>query len=178
MYTDDLIIDALSSPSIPGEGLFVVEGNPKRDVRVLPADKAFTDNLECFRWNINTGYSYLGLFADEKHAATYIKYILENAREELTEQLLFGDTDRLITNALTESLIPAQGHFLLEGNPQQNILRIIPTDEAFQHNLNSYIRNLETGFQYMGVFTEEQFAQTIIHNIRHRLRNEQGERLQ
>lgn len=89
MNIDDFINSAFLSMPIQGEGLFIVEGNPsKNDLRVLPADQAFKDNLNCFAWNINTGYQYLAIFTEERLAHDYIKQIREKIRNYDGERLI------------------------------------------------------------------------------------------
>lgn len=85
--------------------------------------------------------------------------------------------DDLILQAFINNPIQGEGLFILEGHPAKNEFRILPADQAFKDNLNCFVWNVNTGFQYMGIFTEERLAQEHIDNIRVRLRNEEGERL-
>ncbi|MEJ0103126.1 MAG: hypothetical protein WDO19_11450 [Bacteroidota bacterium] len=50
MSADDIINTAFRKNFIiPGEGMFILEGHPGRDeLRIVPADRAFIDNLNCF----------------------------------------------------------------------------------------------------------------------------------
>lgn len=44
--------------AVPGEGLFMVEGNPTTNViRILPADKTMMDNLACLAWSFDIGFA-------------------------------------------------------------------------------------------------------------------------
>lgn len=178
MNPDDIIKNALLSWPLPGEGFYIVEGNPQRnDIRILLSDQSFKDNLNCFAWNINTGYQYLGIFLEEKQADMYIKYILEEVHDEVGDQLLYGNSDKQIMELLSQKFIPGRHMFILEGHPQNNALRILPADEAFKDNLQCYIQKKETGFQYMGFFTEEKEAKKYMSQIRQVIRNEEGKRL-
>lgn len=156
--SDELIIQAFSSYPILGEGLFILEGNPeKNDLRILPADEAFKNNLNCFTWDINTGYIFLGIFLEEKLAQDYLNAIQSDRDKDVLFQ--------------SESL------FVLEGNPRENEMRIMLADQAFKTNLVHFELGIATGYQYMGVFTSEQLAHDHIALIRRGLRNEEGTRL-
>ncbi|PVD51501.1 hypothetical protein DC498_13830 [Terrimonas sp.] len=68
---------------VPGEGLFIVEGNPTTNViRILPADKAMMDNLACLAWSIDLGYQYLGTCTDEQSAKRQVDIIRSKVRDE------------------------------------------------------------------------------------------------
>lgn len=90
MTPDDMINAAFRNGSfVPGEGLFVLEGNPTTNkFRVVPADKAFTDNLICFTWNVNTEFQYMGIFTTEKAAEDTIQVIRERFRDESGKRLM------------------------------------------------------------------------------------------
>lgn len=88
MSSDEIILEAFMNP-LQGEGLFIVEGNPKNNqLRILPADQAFKDNLNCFMWDINTGFQYMGIFTEERLAQEHIDKIRGNIRNEEGERLI------------------------------------------------------------------------------------------
>jgi hypothetical protein len=87
------------------------------------------------------------------------------------------DADDMINKALGSEAIMGEGLFILEGHPERNLFRILPADEAFKMNLNAFTYNINTGFQYMGIYTTEKQAQQYIDKIRERLRDEEGNRL-
>lgn len=155
---DDIIMKAFMNTPIQGEGLFIVEGNPEKDdLRILPADDAFKDNINCFIWDINTGYLFLGIFVEERLAQDYL------------EAIRYGrDKDTLFQS---ESL------FVVEGNPRRNELKVETAHHAFNTNLTKFELGTATGYQYMGIFTREQLAHDYIVLIRRGLRNEEGTRL-
>jgi hypothetical protein len=74
------------------------------------------------------------------------------------------DIDYIINEAFINS-IQGEGLFIVEGNPARNLLRILPADQAFKDNLSCFAWNINTGFQYMGIFTEEKDAQDCIDYI-------------
>jgi hypothetical protein len=87
------------------------------------------------------------------------------------------DPDNIIRTAL--SAIPSQddGFFILEANPKKNEFRILQEVEAVKNNLECFIRNISSGFQFMGAFASEEKAQEMIDVIRRNLRDEKGTRL-
>lgn len=156
--TDDIIMKAFMNNPIQGEGLFIVEGNPeKNDLRILPADDAFKDNVNCFTWDINTGYLFLGIFVEERLAQEYLATIRDDQNKD--------------------TLFQSQKLFVVEGNPRENELQIRTADQAFNINLTNFELGIATGYQYMGIFTSEQLAHDHIAMIRRGLRNEEGTRL-
>ena len=84
--------------------------------------------------------------------------------------------DLIISEAFQNST-PGEGLFIVEGHPQRNEFRILPADEAFKMNLNAFAWNINTGYQYMGIFTEEKLAHEYIDKVRQLIRDEQGNRL-
>ena len=156
MNADDIINTAFRKNFIiPGEGVFILEGHPGRDeLRVVPADKAFIDNLNCFIYNINHGFVYLGIYTTETNADEAIDLIREKS-----------DKNNIVTG---KSL------FILEAHPEKNLLQIVPADKAFIENLNCFEYNINHGFMYVGAFTTGEKAGAIIELIRKELKNEQG----
>lgn len=71
----------------------------------------------------------------------------------------------MINEAFINS-IQGEGLFIVEGNSERNLLRILPADQVFKDNLSCFAWNINTGFQYLGIFTEEKDAQDCIDNIR------------
>lgn len=178
MNPDDIISAALLGRQVQGEGLYIVEGNPRRNLlRIIPADKAFKDHLDCFAWNINTGFQFLGIFTDESLAQNYIEQINERINHEGNDHLVYHHPEDILMHALSDRQIQGMDTFIVEGNPQDNELRIVPADEAYKDNLSCFVRHINSGFQYMGIFTEEKLAQTYIAQIRQVIRNERGQRL-
>ncbi|MCP9752897.1 hypothetical protein [Ferruginibacter sp. HRS2-29] len=88
MNVDEIISGAFMN-SMQGEGLFIVEGNPKTNqLRILPADQALRDNLNCFTWDINTGFQYLGIFTEQSLAQNHIDKIREKIRNDAGDRLI------------------------------------------------------------------------------------------
>ncbi len=156
MSADDIINTAFRKNFIiPGEGLFILEGHPGRDeLRIVPADRAFIDNLNCFVYNINHGFVYLGIYTTETRAKEAIELIREK----------FEKND----------IVTGKNLFILEAHPEKNLLRIVPADSAFIENLNCFEDNINHGFVYVGAYTTEEKAGAIIELIRKELKNEQG----
>jgi hypothetical protein len=90
MTPDEIINSAFDRGGmLPDEGLFILEGNPERNMfRVLPAEKAFTDNLNCFLWGVNTGFQYLGTYISEQEAQEIITRIRQKLRDEEGNRLV------------------------------------------------------------------------------------------
>lgn len=156
--SDDIIMNAFMNNPIQGEGLFIIEGHPERnDLRIIPADEAFKDNLNCFTWNIDIGYIFLGIFTEERLAQHYLAAIRD-------------DRDK-------DTLFQSESLFVVEGNPGENELKITIAAQAFTANLVHFELGISTGYQYMGIFTQEQSAREYIALIRKCLRDDQGTRL-
>jgi len=69
--------------ALPRKGLFVLDGNRTKEMfRIPPADRAFTDNLICFTWIINTKFKYWGIFNTDKAAEETILVIRERLRDQ------------------------------------------------------------------------------------------------
>lgn len=89
MNPNEIIMQAFLNNPIQGEGLYIVEGNPKTNqLRILPADQAFKDNLNCFTWDINTGFQFMGIFTEERLAQEYIDSIRDRLRNEKGDRLI------------------------------------------------------------------------------------------
>jgi hypothetical protein len=84
MTPEDIINSAFNSGGrVQGEGLSVLEGNPAKNIfRILPADKAFIDNIICFTWEANTGFQYMGIYTTEQEARRTIELVRERFRDE------------------------------------------------------------------------------------------------
>ena len=90
MTPDEIINSAFKGGgALPDEGLFILEGNPeKNEFRILPAERAFSDNLNCFIWGLNTGYQYMGTYISEKDAQVIIDRIREKLRDDQGNRLI------------------------------------------------------------------------------------------
>lgn len=86
------------------------------------------------------------------------------------------DIDEIITSAFQKS-IQGEGLFIVEGNPDKNDIRVKPADQAYKENLSCFGWNINHGYQYMGIFTEEKQAQDFIETVRERIRDENGKKL-
>lgn len=89
MTADEIIFQSFLNNPLQGEGLFVVEGNPaKNEIRVKPADQAYKDGLDCFAWNVNHGYQYMGIFTEERLAKEFVDRVRERIRNENGDRLI------------------------------------------------------------------------------------------
>lgn len=84
--------------------------------------------------------------------------------------------DEVITNAFRE-VVPGEGCFIVEGNPTTNDIRIIPADRAMNDYLFCFAWGVDIGYQYLGMFLDEQTAQRQVDIIRSKIRDEAGNKL-
>lgn len=85
-------------------------------------------------------------------------------------------TDELIEKALTGSgqMIGGKEAFVLEGNAERNIFRIVTADEAFMTNCIAFAYGISHGFMFMGMFTTREAAEESMEFARSFLRDEDG----
>lgn len=174
MNIDQVITNAFME-SIPGEGVFIVEGNPTtNDIRILPADKAMMDNLTCLAWSIDHGYQYLGTSTEEQLAKRQIDIIRSKVRDEAGNNLLRTSL------ALAEAgitLLMYKTLWLVEVHPAENKVRISPESESLMANMEAFAAGEHTGYQFVSIHTEEGPAKEMEQLIRTRVRDEAGTRL-
>lgn len=174
MNIDQVITNAFME-YIPGEGLFVVEGNPATNaIHILPADKAMMDNLACLAWGIDRRYQYLGTCTDEQLAKRQIDIIRSAVRDEAGNNLLHTSL------ALAEAGIALLMHktlWLVEVHPAENKIRISPEPETLMASMEAFATGEHTGYQFVSLHTEETRAKEMEQRIRRSVRDEAGTRL-
>lgn len=74
-------------------------------------------------------------------------------------------------------IVPGEGCFIVEGNPTTNAIRILPAERAMNDNLVCFGWSVDIGFQYLGLFLDEQMAQRQVDIIRSKIRDEAGNKL-
>ena len=99
-------------------------------------------------------FEFMGIFTEERGAVAHIEHIK-------TGELKAGSGTL----------------YIVEGNPAENELRVVPSAQAVADNYTGFKRQVGSGFQYMGIFTEEAMGKAYIEKIRERVRDETGKRL-
>lgn len=174
MDIDNMINNAFAEV-VPGEGYFMVEGNPTtNDIRILPADKAMNDNLVCFAWSVDLGYQYLGLFTDEKTAQRQIAIIRSKIRDEAGNTLL--RTSLALSEAGLE-LLMYKKLWLVDVHPSANEVRLSVEADVVISNIEAFAAGEHTGYQFVCLVVDEAAAKEIERRIRTRVRDEAGTRL-
>ena len=88
------------------------------------------------------------------------------------------DVNDIINSAFNDNKsVRREGLFVLEGDPGRNMFRIVPAAKALKDNMYCFINNINSGFQFMGIYETEKAAKLHIDIIRQKLRDEHGNRL-
>ena len=85
MNPDDIITSAFQGGGkmIRGNGLYVVEGNPiTNELRTLPMDELYKNNIMAFTYSIHPGFVVLGVFTSPEAAEEHILAIRSLFRDE------------------------------------------------------------------------------------------------
>jgi hypothetical protein len=85
MNPDDLIRSAFqhSGQMIGGKQLFVVEGNgTSNELRILPMDEVYINNIMAFTYSIHPGFLVLGVFTSREAAEEHCQAIRTLIRDE------------------------------------------------------------------------------------------------
>lgn len=85
MNPDDIIHSAFhgGGKMIGGKELYVVEGNPStNELRVLPMDELYKNNIMAFTYSIHPGFVVLGVFTNQEAAEEHCQAIRSLFRDE------------------------------------------------------------------------------------------------